>query len=136
MRTAGPPPPPPHPQYPQRPQRLHPPPTPPHPPHPTVSAHPSLQSIDAGRRQYADILADLGFLPGTYPASLADVRREGGLGQLAPHELDQFSDQARIVKAALCAGFYPQASPGLARALPQPCLCGVGPGWLLPPTRS
>lgn len=68
----------------------------------------AMESIDAGRRQYADILLDLGFVPGRYPACVADVRREGGLWELAPHELDAFSDQARIVKAALCSGFYPQ----------------------------
>eukprot|EP00887_Chlorella_sp_A99_P002300 scaffold10.g2300.t1 len=47
----------------------------------------AMESIDAGRRQYADILLDLGFVHGRYPACVAD---------------------ARIVKAALCSGFYPQ----------------------------
>lgn len=62
------------------------------------------QGIDAGRRQYADILADLGFiLPG-----YCRGRGGGGAGGAPVHDVDQYSSNARVVKSALTAGFYPQ----------------------------
>jgi ATP-dependent RNA helicase DHX57 len=71
-----------------------------------------MQGIDAGRRQYADILADLGFVPPGYAVQAG----RGGAGasraqqqQRYSHDVDQYSGNARVVKAALCAGFYPQA---------------------------
>ena len=95
-----------------------------------------LQAIDAGRRQYAELLADLGFIPASYAsaASAAGGRgggggggggRRGGGGMSASvsnpygegeekplHEVDEHSANARTVKAALCCGFYPQVPMG------------------------
>jgi len=84
-----------------------------------------LQAIDAGRQQYAELLADLGFIPASYAAAASAARgRRGtgakmssavsnpyGAGGEAPlHEVDEHSANARTVKAALCCGFYPQVS--------------------------
>ena len=89
----------------------------------------ALQAIDAGRRQYAELLADLGFIPASYASAASAAggrgggggRRGGGGGMSASvsnpygegeekplHEVDEQSANARTVKAALCCGFYPQ----------------------------
>ena len=47
----------------------------------------------------AAILSDLGFLPYGYERCLNDAAASGS-------PLDEFSDNARIVKAALCAGVF------------------------------
>lgn len=65
------------------------------------------QGIDAGRRQYAEILADLGFAPPGYGA-LRARERSAELDSLVAHEVDEYSGNARVVKSALVAGFYPQ----------------------------
>lgn len=89
-----------------------------------------VQAIDAGRRQYAELLADLGFIPASYASAASAAggrggggggRRGGGGGMSASvsnpygegeekplHEVDEHSANARTVKAALCCGFYPQ----------------------------
>ncbi len=90
-----------------------------------------MQAIDAGRKQYAELLADLGFVPASYAAASsaasAGYRGRGGGGggnsatlstavrnpygeggQRPLHDVDEHSGNARTVKAALCCGFYPQ----------------------------
>lgn len=75
------------------------------------------QAMDAildGRAEYASILADLGFVPGDY----VQLTRQGGLSAglgggagpkpfTGPGGLDEYAGNARVIKAALCAGFYP-----------------------------
>lgn len=78
----------------------------------------AMEAITAGRKQYAEILEDLGFIPRAYlprltgpPAyssagyqTLANI----GPGNENHGDLDEMSGSARVVKAALCAGLYPQ----------------------------
>ncbi len=72
-----------------------------------------MEAIKAGRADFAAALADLGFLPPEYVHSL----RSGGRGGRDAKEgssdseaftaagaADEYSSNARIVKAALCAG--------------------------------
>ncbi|PRW33164.1 P-loop containing nucleoside triphosphate hydrolase isoform A [Chlorella sorokiniana] len=83
----------------------------------------ALEAIDAGRQQYAELLADLGFIPASYAAHASAAggrgRRGGGYssavsnpygegGERPLHEVDEHSSNARTVKATLCCGFYPQ----------------------------
>ena len=94
----------------------------------------AMEAVHAGRRQYAEILVDLGFCSAEYPGdssetgynpgtaplnstssgntattisntttSSASVMRHTGVGGV-----DQFAGHARIVKAVLAAGLYPQ----------------------------
>ncbi len=51
-----------------------------------------------GRAEYAGILADLGFLPVSYVASCRN-----GAQELDSH-YDECSLNARVIKAAICAG--------------------------------
>ena len=73
-----------------------------------------MDAILDGRAEYAAILADLGFVPGEY----VQHTRQGGLsaglgGGAGPKHftgaggLDEYAGNARVIKAALCAGFYP-----------------------------
>jgi len=95
----------------------------------------AMDAIHAGRRQYAEILADLGFCSPDYPGDSAQAsynpgtaapslqKSSVGAGLLppppaipsgavsrhtAPSGVDQFAGHARIVKAVLAAGLYPQ----------------------------
>jgi hypothetical protein len=84
------------------------------PPNPTPTATPR-QGIDAGRKQYAEILADLKFVSNDYATTAAVLRGQGGGGRgqrrgegVPSREVDEHSGNARVVKAALAAGFYPQ----------------------------
>ncbi len=66
----------------------------------------SEQAIDAirqGRRQFAQILADLGFISSLYVASVDRPSLEVGYG-----EPDEYAGHARVVKAAIASGMYPQ----------------------------
>ena len=54
----------------------------------------------AGRADYAAVLAELGFVPCEYLQALSEQSEEA----ISQHSLDEFSGNARIVKAALCAG--------------------------------
>ena len=112
-------------------------------PAPAPPLPPALQAIDAGRKQYAELLADLGFIPASYASAASASRgggggggyggggggggRRGGGGMSASvsnpygegeekplHEVDEHSANARTVKAALCCGFYPQVQCGAA----------------------
>ena len=78
----------------------------------------AMDSIHSGRRQFADILASLGFIPDSYvhaacksdyvPPTLekpSDVSAQEFGG---PGGVDEFAGHAKVVKAALASGFYPQ----------------------------
>ena len=79
----------------------------------------AMDSIQAGRRQYADILTELGFVPSRYssvacrsdyiPPVLGTGNQSSNKG---PFDyvggVDEYSGHARVVKAALASGFYPQ----------------------------
>ncbi|KAL4527192.1 hypothetical protein Ndes2526B_g09099 [Nannochloris sp. 'desiccata'] len=93
----------------------------------------AMDAIHAGRRQYAEILADLGFCSADYPGDSAQASYNPGTAapslqpssvgpglrppavpsaavsrHTAPNGADQFAGHARIVKAVLAAGLYPQ----------------------------
>jgi ATP-dependent RNA helicase DHX57 len=59
-----------------------------------------LAGIQASRSDYLQILADLGFVPGFED-------REHGKGQSAEDSLSTNANSVRVVKALICAGFYP-----------------------------
>lgn len=60
----------------------------------------ALEAVHASRQDYASILADLGFIRREY---LNNMRRRGKGGT----EADSNAEIARVIKAALVAGFYP-----------------------------
>lgn len=77
----------------------------------------AMESIHSGRRQYAEILVELGFVPHSYPsiACRADYTPPG----LTKNNdvtttfseyggVDEYAGHGRVVKAALSSGFYPQ----------------------------
>ena len=77
----------------------------------------AMDSIHSGRRQYAQILADLGFIPQTYPAvACRSDYMPPGLTKTAEEttefasygQPDEYAGHAKVVKAALASGFYPQ----------------------------
>eukprot|EP00803_Ostreobium_quekettii_P004271 evm.model.scf_905.2 EVM.evm.TU.scf_905.2 scf_905:10452-23846(+) len=57
----------------------------------------AMQATLAGRAEYATILADLGFVPPSYSPAAAP----------APVGANKFVSNTRFVRAAVCAGFYP-----------------------------
>lgn len=61
----------------------------------------AMDSIDAGRRQLIDILIDMGFVPPSY-------HHHSSIGDKSSSHIDNYSSNYRVVKAALCAGLYPQ----------------------------
>ncbi len=62
-----------------------------------------MEAIADGRGEYAATLVDLGFLPGSY----LEAVRHGTTMSNSGHDVDDFSNNARVVKAAVCGGFYP-----------------------------
>ena len=73
-----------------------------------------MEAISEGRAEYAATLADLGFVTGDFVqhtrrrGSRAGAGGGGGPKPFAgPGGVDEHAGNARIVKAALCAGFYP-----------------------------
>ena len=73
-----------------------------------------MEAIQEGRAEYAATLADLGFVPGDFVAHTRRGAPSAGAGGgggpkpfAGPGEVDEHAGNARIVKAALCAGFYP-----------------------------
>lgn len=62
-----------------------------------------MEATAASRADFAAQLADLGFLPAAY----ARACRDGGPMPAEAAAYDDHSGNARIVKVALCAGFYP-----------------------------
>lgn len=67
----------------------------------------------AGRKDYANLLAELGFLPRDYADHMGSTGPANGF--MSP--FDQYSENARIVKAALCAGLVHLPCPVLFRLL-------------------
>eukprot|EP00850_Spirogloea_muscicola_P006660 SM000032S12044 [mRNA] locus=s32:111779:119402:- [translate_table: standard] len=64
----------------------------------------TLVAMQASRADYASVLVDLGFAPQDYHRQL--VASSSSLSD-AVHVLDKESRSIRVVKAALCGGFYP-----------------------------
>ena len=71
---------------------------------------PAMEAIGQGRRQFAQILADLGFISPSYLHSVGQpaLAEDGQPANSAYGEPDEYAGHARVVKAALAAGFYPQ----------------------------
>lgn len=67
----------------------------------------SMQTISAGREDYADVLADLGFVPSNYNRWLREISRTGGVRDSGHAHLNAYSKNKRVVKAVMTAGFYP-----------------------------
>jgi len=63
----------------------------------------AMEAIEAGRRDLAGSLADIGLVPKSY---LSAMRGKGNRNDAWRHA-NASADNANIVKAALCAGFYP-----------------------------
>ena len=66
----------------------------------------ALDAIEAGRGEVAATLADMGLLP---PSFLTWMHHHSTSSHVAsetgPHEFDTYCDNARVLKAALCAGW-------------------------------
>lgn len=61
-----------------------------------------MEAALQGRAEYAGILADLGFLPDGYAGACSN-----GAQNTAEEEythFDEYSSNARVIKAAICAG--------------------------------
>ena len=63
----------------------------------------AMDAIRQGRRQFAQILSDLGFISSSYVASVDRPSLE-----LEHGEPDEYASHARVVKAAIASGLYPQ----------------------------
>lgn len=61
-----------------------------------------MEGVRTNREDYAAVLADLGFVSNSYLASLKRYGTGGG-------DADRNANVGRVTKAALVAGFYPQA---------------------------
>ena len=65
----------------------------------------ALDAIEAGRAEFAATLMDMGLLPPSFQDWLHQQSRSGAAtSQSQPHEFDAYCNNARIIKAALCAG--------------------------------
>ena len=65
----------------------------------------ALDAIEAGRAEFAATLMDMGLLPPSFQAWLHQQSRSGvAPSDTNPHEFDAYCNNARIIKAALCAG--------------------------------
>lgn len=62
----------------------------------------ALEAVQAGRADFAATLTEIGLLPVSYQAQMQHNR--SSLGSQEVHAYDQFCNNARVVKAALCAG--------------------------------
>lgn len=58
-----------------------------------------MEATLQGRAEYAAILADLGFLPPSHAAAYAN-----GNADAQNAHYDEYSGNARVIKAAICAG--------------------------------
>ncbi|KAL3157309.1 hypothetical protein ABBQ38_001539 [Trebouxia sp. C0009 RCD-2024] len=68
----------------------------------------ALDAIEAGRAEFAATLMDMGLLPPSFQAWLHQQSKSGvAPSDTNPHEFDAYCNNARIIKAALCAGYYP-----------------------------
>jgi len=78
----------------------------------------AMDSIHSGRRQFANILATLGFIPDSYvhaacrsdyvSPTLDNSSDESTWEFGGPGGIDEYAGHAKVVKAALASGFYPQ----------------------------
>lgn len=62
----------------------------------------ALEAVQAGRADFAATLTEIGLLPSSYQQHMRQT--QSGSASQEPHAFDQFCNNARIVKAALCAG--------------------------------
>eukprot|EP00958_Prasinococcus_capsulatus_P027135 scaffold5271_cov290-Prasinococcus_capsulatus_cf.AAC.1 len=67
----------------------------------------AMQTIAAGREDYADVLADLGFVPSLYTRWLRQGARAGRVDHDDHAHFNVYSKNKRVVKAVMTAGFYP-----------------------------
>ena len=63
----------------------------------------ALEAIQAGRGNFAATLVDMGLLPASFQNRLQAVSHQHET-ETEPHEFDAYSNNGRVVKAALCAG--------------------------------
>ena len=70
----------------------------------------ALEAIEAGRAEFAATLMDMGLLPPSFRGWMQQQARSSLPSEdITLHEFDSFCNNARIVKAALCAGELAQA---------------------------
>lgn len=62
----------------------------------------ALEAVQAGRADFAATLTEIGLLPASYQAQLQHYQPAAGSQEL--HAFDLFCNNARVIKAALCAG--------------------------------
>lgn len=68
----------------------------------------ALEAIEAGRAEFAATLMDMGLLPPSFRGWMQQQARSSlPSAHITLHEFDSYCNNARIVKAALCAGYYP-----------------------------
>ena len=65
----------------------------------------ALDGVRAAREDYAAVLAELGFVPRAYVDAVRG--RSSAAADAARAAMDAHAGSARVVKAALCAGLYP-----------------------------
>jgi ATP-dependent RNA helicase DHX57 len=65
----------------------------------------ALDGVRAAREDYASVLAELGFVPRAYVDAVRG--RTSAAAAAAASAMDAHASSARVVKAALCAGLYP-----------------------------
>ncbi|CAL8471800.1 g11342 [Coccomyxa elongata] len=65
----------------------------------------AMEAALQGRAEYAGILADLGFLHAGYAGACSNGTQGPSEEEYAHY--DEYSCNARVIKAAICAGFYP-----------------------------
>ena len=64
----------------------------------------AMEAIQAGRADFASTLVEIGLLPASYQAPTQQQPGKGSSSDPELHAFDQFCNNARVVKAALCAG--------------------------------
>ena len=73
-------------------------------------AESALEAIEAGRAEFAATLMDMGLLPSSFRGWMQQQARSSlPSADITLHEFDSYCNNARIVKAALCAGVLAQA---------------------------
>ncbi len=80
----------------------------------------AMEAALQGRAEYARILADLGFLPVGYAGACNNNAQNPSEEEYAHY--DEYSSNARVIKAAICAG---------ENSLPCGCLCAAHAGGCL-----
>lgn len=65
----------------------------------------ALEAIDAGRAEFAATLMDMGLLPSSFCTWMQQQAKSSlPSSDMEPHEFDSYCNNARVIKAALCAG--------------------------------